>query len=100
LALVDTALFGGRSSRRDDADHGPSFSKTVAYDEHTEFKAPAEEQEAILAIGVVWIVKLDGTLIMEDGLSFLERYSMLALVGPVLGLVPLEAKHNYMIMLI
>ena len=66
----------------------------MAYDEHAESEASAEEQEAILAIGVVWIVKLDGTLIMEDGLSFFEGYSVLALVGPVLGLVPLEAKHN------
>ena len=66
----------------------------MAYDEHTEFEASAEEQEAILTIGVVRVAEFDGTLIKEDGLSLLERYSVLASVGLVLGLVPLEAKHN------
>ena len=66
----------------------------MTYNEHTELEASTEEQESILAIGMVWVVKFDSPLIKKDGLSFLERHSVLPLVGPVLGLVPLEAKHN------
>jgi hypothetical protein len=81
-----------RSTRRYDPDHITIGSVTVAYDEHSQHRAHAEQDESRLNVRVIRVVDQQTVLIRESSLGLLERHAVLSPVSPVLPFVPLEAK--------
>jgi hypothetical protein len=63
-----------------------------------ELETPAHEQESVFFRGVVWVVVYERALVKKCRLRLLKGDSVLAAVGAVLGLIPLEAQYNYNIM--
>jgi hypothetical protein len=63
----------------------------MADDKHSERSAETQQYEAILAMRIVWILHQQGTIVVEDGLSLLERDAVPPLVLGILLGVPLEA---------
>ena len=62
--------------------------------------AHAKHEKALLIRGVSFVVKLDGELIVEDRLSFLEGNAVLPEVVGGLGRVPVESDHLYIVWMI
>jgi hypothetical protein len=60
----------------------------VADDEHPQRRAEAEQNEPILALGMIGISNQKRILIRESGGSFFKRDAVLPAVGGVLSLVP------------
>ena len=72
----------------------------MAHNENAKLETAAQEQESLLLVRVVGIVILDGVLVKERCLRFLERNTVLALVRLILALVPRETQHLAIIMLV
>jgi hypothetical protein len=67
----------------------------VANHEGAKAGAKAEQHEAILVVGVVWIVDKQRRVVQENGLRLLERDAVFLPVRTVLPLVPFEPEVSY-----
>jgi len=96
---VEGALAAISFSCRDDSNELIIGAVAVANDECPKRRAEAKEHEAFFPCRMVRIVDEQAKLVSEGGLGLLERNSMLALVGVVLCLIPLEPQfgHPYII---
>ena len=69
----------------------------MADQEKVSATAHAEHEKALLVRGVRLVVELDGELVVEDGLGFLEGNTMLPEVRGSLSWIPVELDHLYIV---
>jgi len=62
----------------------------VADHKNPELVAQAEKEEPVFIVGMIGVEELDGVLIVEDRLCFLEGNAVLSSIGLILPLVPLK----------
>ena len=67
----------------------------MADNEHAETHTETQQDEAILAIGVLGIVNKERMFIGEDCQRFLEANAMLPLIACAFAWVPLEADFSH-----
>ena len=63
-------------------------------DQCTQARAQAQQDEAILGVGV-WVVGEDRSVLIEDRLGFLERDAMFALIPGALSSISFEPKIRH-----
>jgi hypothetical protein len=63
----------------------------MADNQYPKCRAETEQEEAILAMGIIWVLKQERPIVVEDGLCLFKRDSVLpSVLGVLLG-VPFEA---------
>ena len=60
----------------------------MADNENAELKTPSEQEEAILLIGMIRVVKLNGAFINKNSLCFLEGNAVPPPVRLILAFIP------------
>jgi hypothetical protein len=69
----------------------------MTYEEYAGFDALAEQDEPFFIVGMIFIEKLTGVLVVENGLGFFERDAMFSKIRTSFGLAPLELNHTYIV---
>lgn len=64
-------------------------------DEHPQRRTEAEQNEPILALGMIGISNQKGVIIRENGRGLFKRDAMLPAVGGVLSLVPFKPQFSH-----
>lgn len=75
---------------RDDPNGALVVPVAISDDEDPRVGAPAEDEEAVLGLGIVWIRDDQGGIVIEYCLGLLEAHAMLAQVGLGLSLILVE----------
>lgn len=94
------ALSSGSSARRDEANGPGGTGFAVNDDERSQGRIQADEEEALLGRGMIWIRKQDRVVIREDGRSVCEADAVLAKVGAGLRGVLREVQVGHGLMYI
>ena len=63
----------------------------MADNENAELKTPSEQEEAILLIGMIRVVKLNGAFVKKGSLCFVEGNAVPPLVRLILAFIPFES---------
>ena len=72
---------------------------TVTDDHQVQLVASPKHQKSIFIVRMSGICILNSLIVEEDALRFCKRDAMLALIGSILGLIPLKSQHNYSIII-
>jgi hypothetical protein len=90
-------LRSGRLPCGNDANDGIVLAITVHNEQDSQRSAQAEQNEALLAEGVVRIVEQQGLLIIEHGLRFFEVDAVFANILAGLNGIPIEAGRRHVL---